>query len=182
MGPFLVVVSGLPAAGKSTLSRRLAHDLPAPLISRDKLNTSAFEEIRRLPESWPFLPEVLSRFINGALESIFDAGGGAVLDGNFNTVEHAVPLRRLLESRGESLAVMEVCLWGDTNVLRERFIERADPPLTPDLEPYFETVLHREHWTVLASPAPIIEIDNTDVGAVEARYVDVLSRARRLMG
>jgi predicted kinase len=54
--PPLVIVSGVPASGKTTLSRLLADRLPLPLLAKDRLrqifrdafNAETLEEVRRL--------------------------------------------------------------------------------------------------------------------------------------
>ncbi|MEU8004199.1 AAA family ATPase [Catellatospora sp. NPDC049111] len=40
--PTLVIVSGRPGSGKTTLARQLAHTFPCPLVSRDELNEGIF--------------------------------------------------------------------------------------------------------------------------------------------
>jgi predicted kinase len=40
--PTLVMVSGPPGSGKTTLARRIARELPCPLVSRDDINEGIF--------------------------------------------------------------------------------------------------------------------------------------------
>src|SRR5205823_4912948 len=101
MSSGLVLVSGLPAAGKSTLARRLALELGWPLISRDRLNVTAFDAIReRIPpdEMWR-IGRTLDLVINEVAGQALDAGVGAVIDSNFNWVEQADAVRRLINER-----------------------------------------------------------------------------------
>lgn len=44
--PLLVLVSGLPAAGKTTLAGRLAHALQLPVLSRDAIKDGLAESRR----------------------------------------------------------------------------------------------------------------------------------------
>lgn len=177
----LVLISGLPAAGKTTLAARLGRDLPAPVIHRDLLRRRVLFPIAdALPETRDHIPEATNRMVVGMLEAIVDAGGLAVLDGNFNNPYHGAAVRDSLAER--DVRCFEVCVWGDADELRRRFIARADPPLTPDLEPYFESVLVRERVPVLGPPTPAFHIDTTDLGALDHRYPSLLEEIRSTLG
>lgn len=175
LGP-LVVVSGLPAAGKSTLSSRLGHDLGFPVIHRDRLRRYIFGGFHAIEEARTLLPAAGDRLVIGTISAIVRAGVGAVLDGNFNTERHMTPVRELLADSG--MSAVEICLWGDTEELRRRFIDRADPPLTADLEPYFEEVLHRDREAVLSDSEKVRHVDTTDLQTLEAAYPSLLDWAR----
>ena len=175
----LVVISGHPAAGKSTLARRLAADLGAPVVQRDRLRRDVlFPILEAHPQIRPMIPSTLDRLVSVLVEEILDAGATAILDGNFNTPEHAAAVRRRLAERSDPPACVEVCLWGEPDVLRERFIARADPPLTDDLRPYFESVVARERLPVLAPPTPIVHLDTTEFSALDAAYPELLTSVR----
>jgi hypothetical protein len=83
------------------------------------------------------------------------------------TVErHIRPVRDFVAERGTR--AVEFCLWGDADVLERRFIERADPPLTPDLKPYFDQVVRRPRESVLRPPAVVEHLDTTDPSVIDA--------------
>jgi predicted kinase len=168
----LVIVSGLPAAGKSTLSERLGRDLGLPVIHRDRLRRYVFDGFQQIDQVRDLLPAAGDRLVIGAVSMVVEAGGGVVLDGNFNTEQHVTPVRDFIAATG--LPVVEICLWGDPDELRRRFIERADPPLTPALEPYVEAVLHRERNAVLTDPGLVRHLDTTDLSVVDAAYADLV--------
>jgi predicted kinase len=173
----LVVVSGLPAAGKSTLSTRLGRDLPAVVVRRDHIRRQLLEAMQ-LAQDDPALPAGASAMTMHLVTAVLESGGTVVLDGNFNTERHMTPVRDLLRSR--PVPAVEVCLWADADELRRRFIARADPPLTPQLEPYFEQVLHRCHEPVLDEQRHEVEhVDTTDPSAIDERYPTLLDRVRR---
>jgi predicted kinase len=173
-----VVVSGLPAAGKSTLATHLSRDLGLVCVNRDELATTVLGDLWRVlpPDEQVRVARAKDRLVTSVVDAVLDAGGGVVLDNNFNVTQQADAVRGLLATR--SVRAVEVCLWGDPAVLRQRFIERAAPPLTPDLEPFFEQVLHRDRWTVLSPPRPIFEFDTTDLATIDAGYARLLSSIR----
>jgi predicted kinase len=178
----VVVISGLPAAGKSTLAARLSADLGWAWVSRDRLGTSVLGDLADVvPEGEHVrLARAKDRLVNEVVETVLDIGGGVVLDGNFNTIEQANAVRAFLAAR--QVPAVETCLWADPATLRARFIERAMPPLSPDLEPYFERVVSRPRWTVLEAPSPIFEFDTTDLAVIDAAYPTLLSAIGTALG
>ncbi|HUS62741.1 MAG TPA: AAA family ATPase [Acidimicrobiales bacterium] len=175
--PLVVVVSGLPAAGKSTLSRRLASDLGLPCVSRDDIRRAVFVD-HGAPLHFPVEFDVaaaVDRAVGLFVSSVLDANVGVVIDGNFNHRRHAEVVIAAIAHRDVRRA--EICLWGDPYVLRARFVERAAPPLTAELEPYFDAVVNRERWTVLAQE-PLASIDSTDVRSIDRQYDNILNALR----
>lgn len=177
MGGRLVLISGHPATGKTTLGRRLGADLGVPVIHRDGLRRRVlFPIAEAMPEVRALIPSALDRMVVAFAETIFDAGGAAILDGNFNNPAHGAAVKEMLARR--TVTCFEVCLWGEPDELRRRFIERADPPLTDDLRPYFDTVVGRDRVAVLDPPTPVVHIDTTDITAVDERYGALLAEIR----
>lgn len=171
LGP-LVIVSGHPATGKSTLAGRLGRDFGRPVVHRDELRHYVFDGFSQIDQVRDLLPAAGDRLVIGSVSLVVEAGVGVVLDGNFNTERHMAPVRDLITATG--LPVAEICLWGDPDELRRRFIERAEPPLTPDLEPYFEEVLHRERTAVLTDPGLVRHLDTTDMSVLDAAYTELV--------
>lgn len=179
----LVVVSGLPATGKTTLSRRLAVDLPGVRIARDELRSEVFGD---LMGSWqprpgqPPIPELLDRILVQVGRAVLDGGAVCVFDGNANRPEHAAVVHEILRDR--DVPAVEVALWADVDEVRRRFVARAEPPLTPDLEPYFEQVARRDRWTVLPPHAVVAAVDTTDTAELDRRYDEILEGVRAALG
>jgi hypothetical protein len=71
------------------------------------------------------------RLVIAILEVFAQANSPVILDRNFNTPEHGTQVRDFVQIH--DVSAVEVCLWGDPIVLRARFIDRADPPLTENL-------------------------------------------------
>ncbi len=180
MAPFLLIVSGHPAAGKSTLSTRLAGDLQLPVVNRDRLRRYVFSELMELSAARALLPAACDRLVLGTLSTILEAGGGVVLDGIFNTERHMRPVRDYVAESGTR--AVEFCLWGDPDALERRFIERADPPLTSDLRPYFDQVVRRPRESVLLPPAVVEHLDTTDPSAIDAAYSRLHAVAEQALG
>src|SRR5581483_1035938 len=162
MAPGVVVVSGLPAAGKSTLSRKIADALGLVHVCKDDMKRPLGPII--LTARPDQVPQAMSALCTQVMGSVLDAGHGCVIDANFNMPIQGAPIREFIRDR--RVDAFEVCLWADPEVLRQRFIARADPPLTPDLQEYFERALHRERTPVLGPPTPTVEFDTTEFAAM----------------
>jgi len=84
-GPMLIVVSGAPGSGKTTLARRIADELGLLLISKDAIKESLADAV-----GLPRTVDESSRLGEAAYAAMFmlatatlDAGGTAILDSNF---------------------------------------------------------------------------------------------------
>jgi predicted kinase len=174
----VVLISGLPAAGKSTLGRRIARDLGCSLVWRDGLRRSVLAGLGG-PDAdiSSCIPAASDALVLGVLQPLLSARRTVVLDGNFNNAIQAKAVAEFL-ARVPSVRTFEVCLWGDEEVLRERFIARADPPLTEELRPYFDAVIRRERIPVLPASTPRIEIDTTDLTSVDQVYGQLIEKVR----
>jgi glucokinase len=72
----LVVVTGLPGCGKTTLGRALAAELRLPFFDKDDILETLFDHV---PVEQPADRQRLSRASDAVLETVARASGGAVL-------------------------------------------------------------------------------------------------------
>ena len=82
--PLLVLVSGAPATGKTTLARRLSEALPLPLLAKDRFReivADAFE-VRSRAESETLIGPTFAIYLT-VLDDLLAAGIGAIAECNF---------------------------------------------------------------------------------------------------
>jgi predicted kinase len=121
--PLLVVVTGQPASGKTTLARRLAADLALPLFARDDLKEQLFADLGWSDRDWS---RRLGRASYGLLflvaGKLLAAGQSLLVESNFAPGLAEPDLGRLSETTGCRFFIVH-CR-AEPTVLRRRFQER----------------------------------------------------------
>jgi predicted kinase len=178
-----VLVSGFPAAGKSSLSKRLGGDLGFVVVCRDRLvGDSGLRNVQSFlpPERSALIPAATDRLVDFMTDAVLNAGHGVIIDNNFNWPEQRAHVRRLLDRR--RCPRVEVCLWGDPGVLKARYAARADPLMDEYLSGVFDVAVARPREPVLASPDSVFEFDTSDLSDLESKYDSLLSAIRDSVG
>ena len=122
MSPVLVVISGAPGAGKSTLAKQLAERLELPLLDRDDIKDTMFDAMGWSDREWSQRVgraswELLFLFA----EKLLSAGESVIVDSNFERGRH--PQLSAIAQRIPYRLVEVHCSAPDT-VLARRFRTR----------------------------------------------------------
>ena len=160
MSPLLLVVSGLPAAGKSYLGSRLARELRWPYVTKDDYKTILHG---RLPEitnaqSGPLSFELMWHVAGVTLE----AGVDTVLETHFYRGLSEPKIGALAQAHGAELA--QIFCEAPLEVLRERHAARVASGARPHIDHSFDhaTLPESACWTPLALDAPLLRVDTTE--------------------
>lgn len=83
--PHLIIVSGLPASGKTTLARRLSADSGIPLFSKDDLKELLFDVIPQKDRAWSTTQgsAAISMMYAGA-KVFLEAGSSVIIESSFD--------------------------------------------------------------------------------------------------
>ena len=155
--PLLVVVTGAPAAGKTTLARALAGKLGLPLIAKDDIKETLFDALGVGDREW-------SRRLGRAtfdvqfrvLDELLEAGCSVVAEGNFSAAE---PFGALPPAR-----IVQVFCSAPRQILLERFRQRTDrhPGHVDDVTlQELGARLSADEWPVLAIGGELVVVDTT---------------------
>ena len=174
--PLLVVVTGPPASGKSSIARDLAEELEIPFLSKDELKERLYEELGSGDE----LEEAIERSSTAILYSVarsnLTVGVSVLVESNFDRESDTAPLREL------GARIVQVHCGGDTNALVRHFAERSasgdrhpghddDPEDADELRRKIESGL----WDPLDLPGELIRVDasrgHVDVRSIASRSV-----------
>jgi predicted kinase len=179
--PDLIIISGRPCTGKTTLSRRLAADLELPLFNRDGLKELLFDVLGWSDREW-------SRRLGGAshalllhaAERVLSANLSCMIESNFYPQIHSLPIQQLAQRTG--VRTLEVYCHTDPDVLVERFRARAHSqerhPGHVDhlLLEEFEEQFRRPGYDLLDLDGSSYVIDTTDLANLD--YEEVLTAVR----
>jgi predicted kinase len=164
--PTLVIVSGAPGGGKTTLARRLGSDLRLPLLGKDALK-EALADAMGPPADVP----ASSRLGDGAyavlylaVAALLESGAGAIVESNFRRGVSEPDLRPLL---ADSVACLVHCT-ADSATLQARYAdrfargERHAVHLDGDRATGLAEDLASGRFEPLDLPIPTLVVDTTD--------------------
>jgi len=174
--PLVVIVSGPPCTGKTTLGERIARELGYPFLSKDRVKELLFDTLGVGDRAW-------SRKLGAAtMEILFmladtelAAGRSFVLEANFRPALANGQFRALKEKY--AFRAFQVECHADTDVLLARFKARTDSgnrhPGHMDHVTYSEVVadLQKSSYGPLDIADKVCVVDTTDFEKVDFRQL-----------
>ena len=175
----IVLVTGPPAGGKTTIASELAGALALPLIAKDRLKELLYDVLGSGDVEWSRrLGRAVYPLLYHALEAELRAGRSCLLEANFDHDEAARELAAVRE-RHPFRALQIVCT-AAPDVLLRRYAERAgtrhpghvDAARVDDVR----EAIAAGRWRALPLDGETIEVDTTDWAAVDVAAL--VERAR----
>jgi len=179
----VLIVSGPPAAGKTTLAAMLGAALGWPVFAKDAIKESLFDTLGYSDRAWSRklgLASVLLLF--QIIEQEIAAGRSVIAECNFSH-DHDTPRFARL-AHDYACAVREVHCTADPEVLISRFIARWERgerhpghgQTTQVVEELRERIASGTH-TPLLPPAHVLTVDTTDLATLDDTTLIVAVRS-----
>jgi predicted kinase len=164
--PSVLIVTGPPASGKSTLGQRLARDLGLPYFSKDLFKESLFDTLGWEDRAWSQRLGLASTgLLYQAAAALLAAGQSLALESNFYP-RWDTPEFEQLGQRYGCRFVQLVCS-ADPATLAARFERRASsgerhPGHRDHLHlDEWSTRLHTERWEAMDLGGPVVTVDTS---------------------
>jgi len=181
--PFLLIVSGLPCAGKTSIAEQLAVDLSLPLMTKDGIKEQLFNALGWKDRDWSKqLSQASMELLLYFAESQLAAGNSLIIECNFRP-DLAAPRLSAMQARYTAIFFQVFCR-AEKETLFERFKARTGTrhPGHAD-EQYlaeFHALLERTPQETLDLSCPVFVVDTTDIKKMD--YPALLKAVRDVQG
>jgi len=179
--PTVVIITGPPASGKTTLVRELGRRLHLPLLSKDLFKETLFDQLGWSDREWSRRLGIASMaLLFRSAGALLEAGQSALLESNFYAAVDTGPLLELADVSG--CRYIQVVCSASAATLEQRYRQRSltgeRHPGHTQSESLDETVsrLLTGRWDALDLPGPVIAVD-TDAEVDMNNIVSVVRRA-----
>jgi predicted kinase len=170
--PLIIIITGPPCVGKTTLGQKIAEKFQLPVIHKDGIKELLFNHLGWKDREWSKKMSRLSyRFIFYFLASHLQAKNSIIIESNFSDPEHTAQFLKLRQQH--DFMTFQINCYADGKILWQRFNERAaagtrhpghvDSILIEELK----SLLLKGSMPSLNLDGKIIQVDTTEFDKVD---------------
>ena len=179
--PTIIIVTGRPAAGKSTLAKWLSHELKFPLVSKDSIREELFDRLGWKDRKWAQnLGKASVDMMFYFAEAELEVGHSLIMDNSFYPPV-STPRFQALKAKYQAESIQIVCN-SDRETLFHRSKACADAgnrhPGHGDQDVLEELYANLADTSsqILAIGGTVIEVDTTDFSKID--YQEILKQVK----
>jgi len=167
MQPVLIIITGIPASGKTTLARAITNRYQLPLLQKDIIKETLYDSMEHTNNAQsPMLGGVSLQLIFTLANTFLSAGQSVVLESNFHKDRDFEQLLTLINKYQPN--VVQIVCKGDSKTLFDRFKHRATTeqrhPVHTDPFTFEQYCKHVDNKTYgpFKLDGTLIELETTD--------------------
>lgn len=183
--PQLIIITGHPGTGKTTLGTTLSQELKVPLISKDSFKNRMFNTLGHSDKAWSLkVSAAAHRIMDYVVNELLATGRSVIVESNF---KHETDSQRFADMlRKHDATCTQILLQAAGDVIYKRFITRMNDD---DRKRHVETVSLQQIKQDLSEPyqpldidCQLIELDTTDFASLDiarlAKKLQVYNNSR----
>ena len=172
--PLIIIITGMPGTGKTTLGRTLSEKYKLVFVSKDALKERMFDALGWSDKAWSLKVSAAShRIMDDMVAQELQAGHSVIVESNFKQQIDSERFRKIQEKYGCKL--LQILCWADGETVYRRFMGRIGTAArhAGHVEAISAEEIHQNFVaangkdTPLTIDGPTLELDTSDLDAIE---------------
>lgn len=123
--PLLIIVTGMPGTGKTTLSESLSNQYKLPLISKDSLKERIFDTLGWSDKAWSLKVSSAShRIMDYLVDEQLKSGQSVIVESNFKREIDSLRFNGIKSKH--NCNIIQILCWAEGETVFRRFMERIE--------------------------------------------------------